>query len=209
MNGSREPRCVDEYLRTLGEALPVSGRAKRSILAEVGDGLYCALEAHAQRGLEPAGAARAAVAEFGDPGRLAADFSKQLSSACARPTGLALVLTGPFVGMTWALAVGAGTHWLSNVVGLLEEVPALPLALLVGIPAAVLATRGSTLNGGSTAMVAAVAATLGDALLLGWLLAHASTATGILLVAAGLSLTRVALAIARVQRIARLRAASR
>jgi hypothetical protein len=64
--------CIEEYLRTLGDALPVSDRAKRPILTEVADGLYCAVEAHARRGLDTVDAERAAVAEFGDPRRLAA-----------------------------------------------------------------------------------------------------------------------------------------
>jgi len=164
------------------------------------------VEAHAQRGLDAVDAERAAVAEFGDPRQLAADFSRQLTVACARRTGLALVLSGPFVGMAWVLASGLGTSVVSNVVSLVAAVPVLALVLVVGVPAAVMASRSSTSAG--TAIVAAVSAIVADALLMGWLLAHASTATGMLFAAAGLSATRAATATARVRRIARLRAAA-
>ena len=164
------------------------------------------MEAHAQRGLDAVDAERAAVAEFGDPRQLAADFSRQLTVACARRTGLALVLSGPFVGMAWVLASGQGTSVVSNVVSLVAAVPVLALVLVVGVPAAVMASRSSTSAG--TAIVAAVSAIVADALLMGWLLAHASTATGMLFAAAGLSATRAATATARVRRIARLRAAA-
>jgi hypothetical protein len=208
MDGSQETRYVEEYLRTLGNALPVAGRAKRPILTEVADGLYCAVEAHTRRGLDVVAAERAAVAEFGDPRHLAAGFSAQLTVACARRTGLALVLSGPVVGIAWVLAFGPVTSVVSNVVGLLAAVPALALVLVVGIPAAVVASRLSTSGGGGPAMVAAVAAIVADALLVGWLVAHASTASAMLLTAAGLSVTRAAVATARVHRIARLRAAA-
>jgi len=204
MNSPRE--TVDEYLRALRDALPASDRVKRSIVAEVGDGLYCSVEAHRRRGLGSADAARAAVAEFGDPRQLAADFARQLTSAAARRTGQALVLTGPLIGLTWAIAFDERAHWFSNVVGLLETVPLLPLALVVGIPAAVFASQASRPGGGATAIVAAIAAVSGDALLLGWLLAHTSTATAMLLLAAGMSVARAAMATARVHRLARLRA---
>ena len=206
MDGPQSAGYVEEYLRTLGDALPVSDRARRPILTEVADGLHCAVEAHAQRGLDAVDAGRAAVAEFGDPRQLAADFSRQLTIACARRTGLALVLSGPFVGMAWVLASGQGTSVVSNVVSLVAAVPVLALVLVVGVPAAVMASRSSTSAG--TAIVAAVSAIVADALLMGWLLAHASTATGMLFAAAGLSATRAATATARVRRIARLRAAA-
>jgi hypothetical protein len=206
MDGPQSAGYVEEYLRTLGDALPVSDRARRPILTEVADGLHCAVEAHAQRGLDAVDAGRAAVAEFGDPRQLAADFSRQLTVACARRTGLALVLSGPFVGMAWVLASGQGTSVVSNVVSLVAAVPVLALVLVVGVPAAVMASRSSTSAG--TAIVAAVSAIVADALLMGWLLAHASTATGMLFAAAGLSATRAATATARVRRIARLRAAA-
>jgi hypothetical protein len=208
MDGPQSAGYVEEYLRTLGDALPVSDRARRPILTEVADGLHCAVEAHAQRGLDAVDAGRAAVAEFGDPRQLAADFSRQLTVACARRTGLALVLSGPFVGMAWVLASGQGTSVVSNVVSLVAAVPVLALVLVVGVPAAVMASRSSTSAGGATAIVAAVSAIVADALLMGWLLAHASTATGMLFAAAGLSATRAATATARVRRIARLRAAA-
>jgi len=206
MDGPQSAGYVEEYLRTLGDALPVSDRGRRPILTEVADGLHCAVEAHAQRGLDAVDAERAAVAEFGDPRQLAADFSRQLTVACARRTGLALVLSGPFVGMAWVLASGQGTSVVSNVVSLVAAVPVLALVLVVGVPAAVMASRSSTSAG--TAIVAAVSAIVADALLMGWLLARASTATGMLFAAAGLSATRAATATARVRRIARLRAAA-
>jgi hypothetical protein len=206
MDGPQSAGYVEEYLRTLGDALPVSDRGRRPILTEVADGLHCAVEAHAQRGLDAVDAGRAAVAAFGDPRQLAADFSRQLTVACARRTGLALVLSGPFVGMAWVLASGQGTSVVSNVVSLVAAVPVLALVLVVGVPAAVMASRSSTSAG--TAIVAAVSAIVADALLMGWLLAHASTATGMLFAAAGLSATRAATATARVRRIARLRAAA-
>jgi hypothetical protein len=110
---------IAAYLARLGAGLP-SSRAAGRVLAEVEDGLRSAAEDHVRRGVEPARAAELAVEEFGDPGDLAVDFVPVLATAQAHRDGLALLVTGPMIGVVWLasavltwsaapVAVGAGT----------------------------------------------------------------------------------------------------
>ena len=91
---------IDAYLARLRAGLPDSSATSRA-LAEVEDGLRSAAEDHVRHGTEPRHAARLAVTEFGDPEALAADFVPVLAAAEAHRDGLALLLTGPAVGILW------------------------------------------------------------------------------------------------------------
>jgi hypothetical protein len=82
---------------------------RRDILAELGAGLADAADAHRAAGLDPAGAARAAVAEFGRPARVASGFRAELAVARARRTALTLLATGPMVGILW-LSAALASH---------------------------------------------------------------------------------------------------
>jgi hypothetical protein len=92
---------IDRYLTTVAARLTPVGPAqlRRSILAELRDGLLEACAAHQAHSLTPPQAAAAATAEFGDPHALAAAFTPELAAAQARRTALALIRSGPLVGV--------------------------------------------------------------------------------------------------------------
>jgi hypothetical protein len=179
-------------------------------VAEVEDGLWTATLAHHARGLPPEEAARAAVAEFGDPRIVGAGFAPELAAAIGRRVGLALLTTGPLVGSCWLLLAAATWRWTGQeppaALGLVAAL--VGLVLVVAVPAAVLSVAlsgrlsrwlptGPQL-GATAAGVAACACVAGDLVLLGGLLASAVLAGGVTwpvaLLAAGASSTRLSLA---------------
>jgi hypothetical protein len=112
------PDMVRDYLTRLGAGLP-AGAAADHALTEVEDGLRSAVEGRVRCGIDPELAAELAVAEFGDPSDLAAEFVPVLVADEAHRDGLALLTTGPLIGGAWLaaailawaaapIAVGAG-----------------------------------------------------------------------------------------------------
>jgi hypothetical protein len=88
-------RVIGTYLAELAERLGSPSPARAAILAELEDGLWTtATAAHQAQSMSPAEAARAAVAEFGDVGTVAAGFGPELAAATGRRVGLALLATG-------------------------------------------------------------------------------------------------------------------
>jgi hypothetical protein len=82
---------VSDYLSRLGERLPGGRRARSLVLAEIADGLACAVDARVEDGQSPADAAHAAVGELGEPDQVAAAFARRpwwrlrsLSVGCGR-----------------------------------------------------------------------------------------------------------------------------
>jgi hypothetical protein len=203
-------RALDAYLADLSTRLGGASGARAAIVAELEDGLWAATTAHQARGLPPEEAARAAVAEFGDPRTVAAGFGPELAAATGRRVGLGLLATGPLVGTSWLLLAAATWRWAG------QEPPAAlrPIALLVGlvlvvaIPAAVLSVAVSGrlsrwLPAGpqvaaTAAATAAGACVAGDLVLLVGLLASTVLAGGVAwpagLLAAGASSLRLSLA---------------
>jgi hypothetical protein len=109
-------------------------------LAEIADGLACAVEARVERGQSPTEAAHAAVDEFGEPNQVVAAFARQMLTTTAHRTGMSLVLSGPIVGLVWASVWGArATSWSGKIDAVLSGVHGLPLLLLLTVPCAVLA----------------------------------------------------------------------
>ena len=179
-------------------------------MTELEDGLWTATIAHQTRGLPPEEAARAAVAEFGDPRTVGAGFAPELAAATGRRVGLSLLTTGPLVGMSWLLLAAATWRWTGQeppaALGLVAAL--VGLALVVAVPAAVLSVAVSgrlsrwlptgPQVGATAAAVAASACVAGDLVLLGGLLASAVLAGGLAwpaaLLAAGASSTRLSLA---------------
>ncbi|HSR84294.1 MAG TPA: permease prefix domain 1-containing protein [Streptosporangiaceae bacterium] len=75
---------------------------------EVTDGLTDAHERYLLRGLRPDQAAAAAIAEFGEPGTVAAAFRR----ACpVWRLARVLIATGPIVGGSWAAALVTARVW--------------------------------------------------------------------------------------------------
>jgi hypothetical protein len=131
------------WLGLVDAHLPGRTKARQAMLVELEDGLLAAFDAHRRRGLPPAAAARAAAAEFGDPRSVARALSVDLAAAQARRTVLAILPTGPLLGVLWLLALVA-SHRVSlslppwHAQGPWVLFPALAAALAIGVPAALL-----------------------------------------------------------------------
>ncbi len=93
---------ISTYLGELSCRLPAD------ITEEIADGLVEACEQHRARGLSEDDAARAAIAEFGDPRQLAAEFTRH---AAGRRTARIMLASGPAVGACWGAALIASRAW--------------------------------------------------------------------------------------------------
>jgi hypothetical protein len=185
-----EARLIEDYRRTLAARLP------EQIVEELTDGLEETYRRHRDTGLPPQAAARAALAEFGDPDTLAAAFA---ASAPARRAARALLRTGPLVGCCWAAALIAARAWQWPVPALARGGLGLMLAAVIALLAAT-ARTGSYRRAQHAATLACLGlitldAALGAALLLppaahGWPAALA--------VAGGARLTFTARALRRI-----------
>jgi hypothetical protein len=123
-----EHRLIRDYREALRAALPAR------VAEEVADGLAQTYDHHLERGLSPDDAARAALAEFGDPDVVLVAFTQ---ASPVRRAARGLMLIGPAVGTCWAAALISGHAWDWRV------------------PALALAAAGLTLVGLITLMVTA------------------------------------------------------
>ena len=98
---------VERYLAEVTARLPGSPRAHPDIVAELRSGLLDATDAHCSAGLTPAEAVRAAVSEFGDPVQVADGFRTEIAAGLARRSAVAVLVTGPMVGVLWILTAVA------------------------------------------------------------------------------------------------------
>jgi hypothetical protein len=101
--------AIDSYLREVAASLPGPPRARSDILAELHAGLLDAIDTHCSAGLTADAASKAAVAEFGDPRQVADAFRPHLAMTQARRVALALVVTGPPIGLLW-IAAALASH---------------------------------------------------------------------------------------------------
>ncbi len=150
----RDP--AEQYLDELARALPGSRRLKAPILDEVSDGLAESVATHRSRGEDAMTAARAAVDEFGDATDLARALSSEMAGTFAHRLGLALIVTGPVIGLGWlsAFALNSGDDLLDQLRPVLAWLPGY-LVLMAGVIAtAVLATAA---GGGPASRVLSVA----------------------------------------------------
>jgi hypothetical protein len=182
---------LEGYLAELAVGLAGPRATRADIVAEVADGLAEATAAHQARGVPPAAAARAAVAEFGDAQLMAVGFGAELAAATGRRVGLGLLASGPLVGLSWlamaaASAAGPGPE---PPAGLAVVAVVFGVVLAIAVPAAVISVLATGRlarrlpAGGRTAPTAAgLAAGLslaGDLLLLSGLVAWAVTLGGL------------------------------
>ena len=121
---------VTAYLSRLDAALPLPAAERDRIVAEATDALICATQTRIRAGEEPAAAATAAVAEFGDPAMLARQFAAALAPRMARRVGLTLIGSGPLVGLCWVAAIGSGPGLVSRIASALSVMPLLPVVLV-------------------------------------------------------------------------------
>lgn len=137
---------VDQYLDRLARDLPGTRGARASALDEVRGDLREAIESHTARGFPPQLAARAAVAELGPPSMVAEAFAPELATTQARRTLLALLITGPLVGLCWLLLL-APHSWPARPEALWAAIPALPLiGVAVAAAAVILASTGKLIR---------------------------------------------------------------
>jgi hypothetical protein len=97
-----ESGVIADYLTALSAQLPAP------IVEELADGLDQTCRRYLDQGLEAQAAADAAIAEFGDPGVILADFAR-LSPA--QRAARRLLATGPIVGGCWGIALITGRAW--------------------------------------------------------------------------------------------------
>jgi hypothetical protein len=97
-----EPRLIREHLDALAARLPAAA------VEELADGLADTYDYYLHAGLEPDAAARAAIAEFGDPDTITAAFA---AAAPGRRAARTLLATGPLVGAAWALLLLTARAW--------------------------------------------------------------------------------------------------
>jgi hypothetical protein len=93
---------IDTHLAQLHARLPAD------TVDELADGLTETYRRQLNSGLDPDTAARAAIAEFGDPATITTAFVQQ---APARRMALTLLGTGPVVGGCWGLSLLVGHAW--------------------------------------------------------------------------------------------------
>lgn len=220
----RLPPPVEEYLAELETALPNRRGPARDILVEVTDGLMESVEAHQADGEDDTAAARSAVAEFGSARDLARGFVREMTGTAAHRVGLALVATGPIVGLAWltTFALGSGVHWSQELSSVLAWLPGYGAVMFVVVAAAVvaaLAGRGPAVRhlpiGPRRAATAAVVAAVGCAAIDAMLLTHGATLAvagaspgALMIIPAALSVCRFALAAVAARWCLTLRAAA-
>lgn len=215
---------LEDYMDELARGLPGSRRARTAILAEVGDGLADTVEKHQAEGATPDQAATAAIEEFGSPRTLAAHFATELAGITAHRVGLALVCTGPVVGLVWLaafIARGDGLGWTGELTAMLSTIPTYAVVLALVVPAALLATAGAGTAArrlpvgprlaAAAASFAAIGCVVGDATLITSLIV--STMRGadeswLAAVAVLFSSVRLTFAVLAARRCAALRAAA-
>ena len=116
------PGLITEYLDVL------SGQLPGQVVEELADGLDETYQRHLRLGLVPRAAAGAAVAEFGDPQLIVAEFARVHP---ARQTARHLLRIGPVVGCCWAVALVTGRAWTWPVPVTAAVVPGLVLAVII------------------------------------------------------------------------------
>ena len=128
-----EPRVIRDYLAVLSAQLPAP------VVAELADGLAETHQSYLRQGLAPGLAAEAAVAEFGEPHIILAEFA---GVNPARRAARRLLVAGPAVGGCWAAALIASRVWDWRLPITARILPGLVLIIVIGLlTAAALGTR--------------------------------------------------------------------
>jgi len=121
------PRLIGDYLAQLSAELPAR------IVDELADGLDETYRCYLGQGLDQDAAARAAVAEFGEPRVVAAAFT---GASSGRRTARRLLAAGPVVGLCWAIALITARAWQWPVPLMAPVVLGVALITVIGLLAA-------------------------------------------------------------------------
>jgi hypothetical protein len=116
------PGLIASYLDALAGQLP------GQVVEELADGLEATYQRHLGLGLAPDAAAQAAVAEFGEPELIAAEFTR---AHPVRRAARRLLAAGPVVGSCWAVALVTGRAWTWPVPAAAGVLPGLALVAVV------------------------------------------------------------------------------
>lgn len=132
---------VDDYLGEIANALVAPQAARAAVMMEIGDGLLETVASYRERGLPEQEAICSAIAEFGEPHRIAAAFQPELCARQVRRSALTLMTSGPVVGIAWLVGVVVAAmpparHHLS---GPWWALPVVGVAIVIGIPGLMIA----------------------------------------------------------------------
>jgi hypothetical protein len=128
-----EPRLIGSYLAVLAAELPAP------IVEELADGLTETHRSYLRQGLAPDRAAESAVAEFGEPRAIVAEFARVNP---ARRAARRLLGIGPVVGACWTVALITSRAGSWPVPLLARILIGLALVTIIGLlAAAALSTR--------------------------------------------------------------------
>jgi hypothetical protein len=156
------PSPVDEHVAALSRALRGPAKARRSIVAEVHDGLQDAVDAYRRAGRDVHDAARLAVRDFGDVPDVAPLYQDELTAGQGRRTALLLAIGVPALalgwGLLWSSGLAVGTPGPPSVKALarVQDIAGVILTVVAAV-LVVLASRRST-TARRTALAAAVTA---------------------------------------------------
>ena len=125
------PGLITSYLDALARQLP------GQVVEELAVGLEETYRRHVGLGLAPEEAAAAAMAEFGDPELIAAEFAR---AHPARRAARRLLAVGPVVGLFWAVALVTSRAWTWPVPVAAGIVPGLALVAVVALLAVAVRT---------------------------------------------------------------------
>lgn len=109
MTAAADP--VGAHVAELDRVLRGPAAVKRSMIAEVRDGLADAVADHRDRGLDPQRAAAAAVREFGSVREVAPLLQEELTARQGRRTALLLVVAFPATLLAWDGLWMTGHGW--------------------------------------------------------------------------------------------------
>lgn len=206
----QRPEPATDYLAAIEAGIPRWLHGRRAAVAELADGLDDAITDYRRQGLTAPEATMQAIRESGPASMIADAFTTTLSAVHARHTALALLASGPLIGVVWLTALAPGRPPTE----LLMKIPPLGLFILVSVvicAATLLATGPARFRPiwvrrqpSRLAAAACACAVAGDVLLLGSALNTIIVGPGWspslpLMCAVALSLTRLAIA----QRVAR------
>ena len=108
----------------------LTGKLAGPVVEELADGLEETYRRHLGLGLTPDTAAQAAVAEFGTPELLAAEFAR---AHPGRRAARRLLAVGPVVGLCWAVALVTSCAWTWPVPVAVGIVPGLALVTAMAL----------------------------------------------------------------------------
>lgn len=185
-------QLIDSYLEKLGRQLPADA------VDELADGLIEAWHHHQAAGLQPAEAAQVAIAEFGDPTLITDAF---IQYGPARRTARQLLATGPLIGLCWGATLVTTHAWTLPI----PSTARLGFGVTLFATIAALAIAATVKHRYTRLRLATAAGSIGlislDVVLLGISLWLEPAVTWPLLIAASLSLARLAFSIQALPRV--------